>query len=89
MTVPTYSAVKNFWTAVIIGFVYSAVFYGGGAAGLHPGLVIAAVALKLGAGIYMCFFREWRAVGAGLITSVPIAVMIVLTICFAIAAVLS
>lgn len=70
---------------LLAGVAYSALFYRLGVAGAIPvEFLLTLIGIKLIWGLVMCFNREWREVGAGLVTSIPLAAMLFVTVCFAI-----
>ena len=52
-------------------------------ANVHIVVLLGAVTLKMTGGLALLFVDRWRAFGLGLITSVPIAVLIFFGLCFA------
>jgi hypothetical protein len=75
-----------FTAGVFFGLCISVVYYVslGTDVGRHtPWQPLGAVILKLMAGITMLFFPRTKYLGAGLILSIPIAVLIFLGLCFA------
>jgi hypothetical protein len=74
---------------LMTGLGFSLIYYillGFDVTGHTPVGPLGAVFLKLAIGIGLLFLPRWKAFGLGLITSVPIAVLIFLGLCFAIAA---
>lgn len=70
---------------VVCGLVISTAYYAvllkaGGSD--DPAVLLAAVGVKLVAGLFLLFVDRWRAFGVGLITSVPIAVLIFFGLCY-------
>ncbi len=79
------SPLAKYIIGVLAGVAYSATLYRLGVAGAIPlEFVLTLVGVKLIWGLVMCFNQEWRAIGAGLITSVPLTVMLFVAVCFAI-----
>src|SRR5690349_15750204 len=71
------------------GLGFSLIYYillGFNVTGHTPVGPLGAVFLKLAIGIGLLFVPRWKAFGLGLITSVPIAVLIFLGLCFALVA---
>jgi hypothetical protein len=74
---------------LMAGLGFSVIYYvllGLDVTGHTPAGPLGAVVLKLGIGIGLLFVRGWKAFGVGLITSVPIAVLIFVGLCFGILA---
>ena len=72
---------------LLSGFAVSLVYYIslGTSVGQHsPAAPLGAVAFKIIAGDALLFVPRWKAFGLGLITSVPIAILIFLGLCFAV-----
>ena len=71
------------------GLAVSVLYYvllGLNVTGHTPAGPLGAVILKLAAGIGLLFVPGWKAFGLGLITSVPIAVLIFVSLCFGVIA---
>jgi hypothetical protein len=78
-----------YFLGVCAGLGFSVVYYillGLNVAGHTPAGPLGAVLLKLAIGIGLIFVPGWKAFGIGLITSVPIAVLIFVGLCFGVIA---
>jgi hypothetical protein len=68
------------------GLGFSVIYYillGMNVTGHTPAGPLGAVVLKLAIGITLLFVPGWKSFGLGLITSVPIAILIFVGLCFA------
>jgi hypothetical protein len=79
------SAFAKYVLGVVCGLALSTAYYAvlikaGGSD--HPEVLLGAVGFKVVAGLFLVFVERWRAFGLGLITSVPIAVLIFFGLCF-------
>ena len=75
-----------YFFGLAIGLSFSVLYYillGMNVTGHTPAGPLGAVLLKLTVGIGLLFVPRWKSFGLGLITSVPIAVLIFLGLCFA------
>jgi hypothetical protein len=78
----------QFWAGVFFGLAISAVYYLGLGRSLaifqnSPVGVFGALILKAIAGITLMCFPRWRGLGVGLLTSIAVAGLIFLALCFA------
>ena len=83
------SARGMYGLGVFSGFAVSLVYYLslGTDVGSHsPAAPLGAVIFKMIVGTVFLFLPKWRALGLGLITSIPIAILIFLGLCFGILA---
>src|SRR5688572_6531851 len=74
-----------YFFGLAIGLSFSVLYYallGMNVTGHTPAGPLGAVALKLAIGIGLLFVPGWKSFGIGLITSVPIAVLIFVSLCF-------
>ena len=75
---------KSFILGVVAGVLFSIIFYVFliAAQPSSPILLFGAVGLKVLAGIGYCFIPAWKPFGVGLIASIPIGLLIFMTLCF-------
>ena len=88
-TRPRGSPRRMYLLGLLAGLGVSVVYYillGLDVAGHTPAGPLGAVVLKLAIGIGLLFVPGWKAFGVGLITSVPIAVLIFVSLCFGVIA---
>ena len=74
-----------YFLGLFAGLGLSVVYYillGMNVTGHTPAGPLGAVVLKLAVGIGLLFVPGWKSFGVGLITSVPIAVLIFVSLCF-------
>jgi hypothetical protein len=74
-----------YFFGLFTGLGFSVIYYillGMNVTGHTPAGPLGAVILKLAIGIGLLFVPRWKSFGLGLITSVPIAVLIFLGLCF-------
>ena len=87
---PVYGRSRGmYFLGLFAGLGLSVVYYillGMNVTGHTPAGPLGAVVLKLAIGIGLLFVPGWKAFGLGLITSVPIAVLIFVSLCFGIVA---
>jgi hypothetical protein len=78
------SATAKFIIGAVIGIVFSVIFYAAIAPTVGDSLLplFGAVGVKLVVGLVLCAGRDLRPFGAGLLASIPIAVMIFMALCF-------
>ena len=78
-----------YFAGLFSGFGFSFVYYvllGMNVAGHTPVGPLGAVVLKIAVGVGLLFVPRWKSFGLGLITSVPIAILIFAGLCFGIIA---
>jgi hypothetical protein len=74
-----------YFLGLFAGLGASVIYYvllGMNVTGHTPAGPLGAVVLKLAIGVALLFVPGWKAFGLGLITSVPIAVLIFVSLCF-------
>ena len=74
-----------YFGGLFTGFGASLIYYillGMNVTGHTPAGPLGAVVLKLAIGITLLFVPKWKSFGLGLITSVPIAVLLFVGLCF-------
>jgi hypothetical protein len=78
-----------YFLGLFSGFAVSFAYYvllGMNVAGHTPIGPLGAVAFKIAVGVALLFVPRWKSFGLGLITSVPIAILIFVSLCFGIIA---
>jgi hypothetical protein len=87
---PVYGRSRGmYFLGLFTGLAVSVIYYvllGLNVTGHTPAGPLGAVVLKLAVGIGLLFVPGWKAFGLGLITSVPIAVLIFVSLCFGVIA---
>lgn len=86
---------KQFWLGVFGGLGFSVVYYlllataSGNLFAESPLAGFGAITTKLVLGIVLALKPRWKGLGIGLITSIPVAMMVFMGLCFAIFAALA
>jgi ABC-type transport system involved in multi-copper enzyme maturation permease subunit len=81
----------KFFVGAIGGVIFSSLYYFI-LIGVNPNgpgdemLYLGAIGLKFFVGFGLLFHRQWRPLGIGLIASIPLAILTVIGICFALVA---
>ena len=81
----------QFWAGIFIGLAFSVIYYlflgnSGNMFASAPFAAFGAVITKLVVGIVLGLKPRWKGLGIGLITSIPVAIMIFFGLCFALIA---
>jgi hypothetical protein len=77
---------RGFNIGLLSGLAFSVIYYVmlmSGVTGLRSdSSLLFAVIFKIAAGVTLVFFPRWRAIGLGVICSIPIGILILVGLCF-------
>ena len=78
------SSRAKFILGIVGGTVFSGICYAIVVSGLSGQgyLMLAPITLKLVGGVGLSFFPQWRALGAGLLASAAVVLLIMMTLCY-------